>query len=76
MPWYKRLRWRLIGVQLFAVMLGAITMFLMWRLFIPTQLNLIVQSLLSSLSLSADQAGAIEAVLFGSLNQLFLTRIF
>lgn len=75
MPWHRRLRWRLIGVQIFAVSLGAVSMFLIWSLFIPVRLNQIVQGLLTPLALSAEQMTAVEEALSISLNQLVLSSI-
>ena len=75
MVWYKRLRWRLMGVQVFAVLLGALSMLVMWRRFMPARLSLIIREQLVALALPAEQLGSVEQALSDSLTQLVLTSI-
>ena len=75
MVWYKQLRWRLVGVQVFAVLLGAVSMLIMWWWFMPARLSQIIQTELAVLALSAERTTAVEASLFMALNQLVFTSI-
>ncbi|MEM7798531.1 MAG: HAMP domain-containing sensor histidine kinase [Chloroflexota bacterium] len=75
MRWYKRLRYRLVGLQLIVVIVGVLSMLLILWLLIPAQLHQLIDSQLRPLGLPAETLTAVESSLIDSVNQLLLTAL-
>lgn len=75
MPWYKRLRYRLVGLQLVVVIVGVLSMLLISWLLIPVRLQQLIDDQLRPLGLQTNTLAAVESSLNEAINQLLLTAL-
>ena len=71
MPWYKRLRYRLIGSQLIVVLVGVLSVLFSLYIFLPFRLEEILLETLSPLGLRSDLLAGVQGALQQSINGLF-----
>lgn len=77
MPWYKRLRWRLIGSQFLVALVGVSIMMLATRTIILNSAPVVLRPLLNALLQNPDNIAAIEAdLIIAFRNAVLLSVLF
>ena len=76
MPWYKRLRWRLIGSQFLVALVGVAIMLLATRITITQAAPLVIRPILISLIESPTLLAQTEAALLIAFRNVVLLSVF